>query len=57
MNFGMHPHVMGQAHRAAALRNFVEYAKAHKGVWFASREELAAWYLENHRSHIPSRER
>jgi peptidoglycan/xylan/chitin deacetylase (PgdA/CDA1 family) len=57
MNFGMHPHVMGQAHRAAALRNFIEYAKSHKGVWFASREELAMWYLDNHRSHIPSRER
>jgi peptidoglycan/xylan/chitin deacetylase (PgdA/CDA1 family) len=57
MNFGMHPHVMGQAHRAAALRHFIEYAKSHKGVWFVSREELAMWYLENHQSHIPSLER
>jgi peptidoglycan/xylan/chitin deacetylase (PgdA/CDA1 family) len=52
MNFGMHPHVMGQAHRAAALRDFIDYAKSHAGVWFASREEIASGYLENHQSHI-----
>jgi allantoinase len=53
MNFGMHPHVMGQPHRAGALREFVDYAKSHDGVWFASREEIAAWYLRNHDAHIP----
>ncbi|MGH7929948.1 MAG: hypothetical protein ACREQV_19385, partial [Candidatus Binatia bacterium] len=55
MNFGMHPHVMGQSHRIAALREFIEYAKSHDGVWFASREEIASWYLANHESHIPNR--
>ena len=55
MNFGMHPHVMGQAHRIGALRQFLDYAKSQRGVWFASREEIASWYLENHRSHIPDR--
>ncbi len=55
MNFGMHPHVMGHAHRTGALRQFLDYAKAHKGVWFASREEIACWYLDNHSSHIPGR--
>jgi len=54
MNFGMHPHVMGHAHRAGALRDFVAYAKSRKDVWFASREEIAGWYLENHQSHIPA---
>jgi peptidoglycan/xylan/chitin deacetylase (PgdA/CDA1 family) len=53
MNFGMHPHVMGQAHRAGALREFIAYAKSHAGVWFATREAIAAWYLGNHASHIP----
>ena len=52
MNFGMHPHVMGHAYRVAALREFIAYAKAHKAVWFPSREELAAWYLEHHQDHI-----
>jgi peptidoglycan/xylan/chitin deacetylase (PgdA/CDA1 family) len=55
MNFGMHPHVMGQAHRIAALRDFIGYAKLHDGVWFANREEIAAWYLANDESHISKR--
>lgn len=52
MNFGMHPHVMGHAHRIGALRNFIDYAKSHDGVWFASREEIATWYLDIHETHI-----
>ena len=52
MNFGMHPHVMGQAHRIGALRDFIGYAKSHEGVWFASREEIATWYLDIHEAHI-----
>jgi peptidoglycan/xylan/chitin deacetylase (PgdA/CDA1 family) len=52
MNFGMHPHVMGQAHRIGALRDFIDYAKSHEGVWFASREEIASWYLDIHEAHI-----
>ncbi|MSQ70295.1 MAG: polysaccharide deacetylase [Betaproteobacteria bacterium] len=52
MNFGLHPHVIGQPYRIGALRDFLEYAKAKQHVWFASREEIAAWYLENHASHI-----
>ena len=52
MNFGMHPHVMGQAHRIGALRDFIDYAKSHEGVWFASREEIATWYLDVHEAHV-----
>ena len=52
MNFGMHPHVMGQAHRIGALRDFIGYAKSHEGVWFASREEIATWYLDIHEAQI-----
>jgi allantoinase len=52
MNFGIHPHVMGQAHRTGALRDFIDYAKSHEGVWFASREEIATWYLDIHEAHI-----
>jgi peptidoglycan/xylan/chitin deacetylase (PgdA/CDA1 family) len=53
MNLGLHPHVMGQPHRIGALREFVEYARSRRDVWFPSREELATWYLANHASHIP----
>lgn len=53
MNLGIHPHVSGRAHRIRALREFIEHAKSLSGVWWATREEIAAWYLENHESHIP----
>lgn len=52
MNLGMHPHVIGQAYAIRALRDFVDYVKQFDGVWFATREEIASWYLENHQDHI-----
>jgi peptidoglycan/xylan/chitin deacetylase (PgdA/CDA1 family) len=53
MNVGLHPHVSGRAHRVRALREFIEHAKGLDGVWWATREEIADWYLLNHESHIP----
>ena len=53
MNIGLHPHVAGHPYRIRALREFLEYAKSFDGVWWATREEIADWYSENHRSHIP----
>ncbi len=52
MNVGLHPHVSGRAYRQRALREFIRYAKTLDGVWFATREEIATWYLANHASHI-----
>ncbi len=52
MNIGLHPHVTGQPFRMRALREFLEYAKGLEGIWWATREEIADWYLENHGSHI-----
>ena len=52
MNVGIHPHVWGQPFRVRALRQFIDYARGFEGVWFARREEIADWYLENHASHI-----
>ena len=54
MNVGLHPHVTGQPFRIRALREFLEYAKGLEDIWWATREEIATWYLENHDSHIPS---
>lgn len=53
MNVGLHPHVSGRAHRVRALREFIEHAKSLPGVWWATREEIAEWYLQNHEEHIP----
>ena len=53
MNFGLHPHVIGQPHRIAALREFLGYVKTFPDVWITNREELASWYLTVHQTHIP----
>ena len=51
MNIGLHPHVIGQPFRIRALHDFIAYAKEFDDVWFATREEIAEWYLKNH--HTP----
>ncbi len=53
MNVGLHPHVSGRAYRIRALKEFLEYAKTLDGIWWATREEIAEWYLANHESHFP----
>ena len=52
MNLGLHPHVIGQPYRIRALEEFLAYATSFDDVWFPKREEIAEWYLENHRDHI-----
>ncbi|MBL8645592.1 MAG: hypothetical protein JNK21_16790 [Rhodospirillaceae bacterium] len=52
MNVGLHPHVSGRAYRVRALEEFLAYAKTLPGVWFATREQVAEWYLANHKGHI-----
>ncbi len=56
MNLGLHPHVIGLPHRLPPLREFLRYVKDQPGVWFCTREELATWYLANHKGHIPAQE-
>lgn len=53
MNVGLHPHVSGRAYRIRALKEFLAYAKTLDGVWWATREEIAEYYLENAQSHFP----
>ena len=52
MNIGLHPHVIGQPFRIRSLQMFLEYARGFDDVWFATREEIASWYLEHHAEHI-----
>jgi peptidoglycan/xylan/chitin deacetylase (PgdA/CDA1 family) len=52
MSVGLHPHIIGRAFRVRALREFLDYAKKFDGVWWATREEIADWYLANHAQHI-----
>jgi len=53
MSIGLHPHIIGRAFRIRAIRQFIDYAKRFDGVWWATREEVAACYLTQHTNHIP----
>lgn len=53
MNVGLHPHVIGVPHRLSALTKFLDYASRHDGVWWATREEVAAAYRPQAATHMP----
>ncbi|MGE0734907.1 MAG: polysaccharide deacetylase [Alphaproteobacteria bacterium] len=53
MNVGLHPHIAGHPYRIRAIREFLEYAKGFPDVWWATREDIATWYLQHHAEHIP----
>ena len=48
MSVGLHCRWSGQAGRASALREFIEYAKGKEGVWFARRKDIAEWFLDRY---------
>jgi peptidoglycan/xylan/chitin deacetylase (PgdA/CDA1 family) len=48
MSVGLHPRWAGQAGRASALREFIEYALALGDVWIARRIDIARWWLTHH---------
>lgn len=52
MNLGTHPHVSGRAFLTSYLTEFLDYAKSLEDIWWCTREELAAWYLENAQDHF-----
>ena len=43
-----HARWSGQAARAAAMRQFIEYAHAQPGVRFMRRDDIARWWLEHY---------
>jgi len=47
MSIGLHPRLVGQAARTGALREFIEYAQAKGGVWFARRSDIAHWWNQH----------
>jgi peptidoglycan/xylan/chitin deacetylase (PgdA/CDA1 family) len=50
MSIGLHSRWVGQAARAHALKEFIQYAQQKGGVWFARRIDIAEWWLEHHES-------
>jgi peptidoglycan/xylan/chitin deacetylase (PgdA/CDA1 family) len=45
MSIGLHARTIGQAGRASVLKEFIAYAQAKGGVWFARRIDIAEWWL------------
>ena len=52
MCIALHPYIMGQPHRIAHLDAALDYILSHDGVWNATGEEIADWYLENGTEHM-----
>ncbi|MGH3373627.1 MAG: polysaccharide deacetylase family protein [Actinoallomurus sp.] len=48
MTVGLHERWSGQASRASAVRDFLEYARDRSDVTFMRRADIARWWMEHH---------
>ena len=48
MSVGLHCRIAGRPARSRAVERFLQYAQGFDGVWFARRDEIARWWLENY---------
>jgi OHCU decarboxylase len=48
MSIGLHCRLIGRPGRVQALKRFLEYARSHDGVWFATREQIADHWRAAH---------
>lgn len=48
MSVGLHPRIIGRPGRISGLREFIEHASRYSDVWFATREEIARWWIKQH---------
>ena len=48
MSIGLHMRYSGSPAGAAALNDFIQYAKSFEGVWFARRIDIARWWLDHY---------
>jgi putative urate catabolism protein len=48
MSVGLHTRLAGRPARAAAVARFLDYARSHTGVWFASRRQIAEHWIATH---------
>lgn len=56
ISIGLHARLIGQAGRAGALAELIEWANAQDGVWFARRRDIADWFHEHYRHLAPTTE-
>lgn len=48
LSIGLHCRLIGRPGRAAALRRVIEHMQSHKGVWFATRLDIAQHWAKEH---------
>ena len=48
LSIGLHCRLAGRPGRIAALRRFLDYARSHDGVWFATRLQIAEHWAREH---------
>ena len=48
LSIGLHCRLMGRPGRAAALKRVLDHMRAHEGVWFATRLEIARHWADVH---------
>jgi peptidoglycan/xylan/chitin deacetylase (PgdA/CDA1 family) len=48
MSVGLHCRIIGKPSRAAALKQFLEYATQKPGVWFTRRIDIARWWMRKY---------
>jgi peptidoglycan/xylan/chitin deacetylase (PgdA/CDA1 family) len=47
LSLSAHDRISGHPSRIKALSEFIDYARKHKGVWFARKDESAMWTLKS----------
>jgi len=48
MSIGLHCRLAGRPGRAMAIRRFLDHARSHQGVWFATRLDIARHWARTH---------
>jgi len=47
-SIGLHNRLIGRPGKVAGLKRFLDYARSHEGVWFATRGQIAAHWAATH---------
>ncbi len=55
LSIGLHCRLIGRPGRIMALKRFLDYARDHEGVWFATRQQIAQHWAATHPAQDPPR--
>lgn len=52
LSLPLHPYLIGQPHRIAALEDILKHVTGHEDVWLATAGEISDWYIEHHYDNV-----